>query len=106
TPYSGLAQTALHDAIYVAKHLKNIKYNKFLTLYKAVKPSVVVPVGENWAVFEWGFVRITGWLASMIRRASDFIGYDDILPIGQALGVWRAQSVIEEDCPVCAHPLI
>jgi len=56
-----------------------------------------VPVGENWAAFEWHFIRLYGWPASLLRRAADFIGYHDILPIGQALDTWRAQSVIEDD---------
>jgi NADH dehydrogenase len=97
TPYTGLAQTALHDAVFVSGNLKRQMQHKKLKRYKAVMPPVVVPVGEGWAVFEWHGMTITGWIASMLRRAADFIGYTDILPLGHALGVWHASYQLEED---------
>ena len=100
TPFTGLAQTALHDALFVGRYLKAIAHHKTKPVYRAKKPPVVIPAGKNWAVLEWGPLRLTGWLASLIRSAADFIGYHDVLPIGQALGVWRAQLVREESCPV------
>ncbi|MEP6710523.1 MAG: FAD-dependent oxidoreductase, partial [Candidatus Saccharibacteria bacterium] len=51
TPYSGLAQTALHDAIFVANNLERKQRGKRRKLYKAKLPPVVVPVGEHWAAF-------------------------------------------------------
>lgn len=97
TKYSGLAQTALHDAKFVAKNIHRKNHRKKLLKYNSVRPSVVVPVGENWAIFEWGKLRMSGWLASLVRRAADLTGYSDILPIGHALGVWRASRVIDDD---------
>jgi len=97
TPYTGLAQTALHDALFVADNFKRLQNGKSLKKYKAVKPPVVVPVGERWAVFEWHRLRVYGWLAAIVRRAADFVGYNDMLPLGQALGVWRASTVMEDD---------
>lgn len=97
TPYSGLAQTALHDGLFVARNLERKQAGKKRKLYKAVLPPVVVPVGENWAIFEWHKLRFSGWIASLIRQAADMIGYSDIMPLGQALGVWHAQKVMEDD---------
>jgi NADH:ubiquinone reductase (H+-translocating) len=97
TPYSGLAQTALHDALFVAHNLERKQVGKKRKLYSAKLPPVVVPVGENWAVFEWRKIRLSGWPAAILRSAADMIGYSDILPIGQALGVWRAQKMKEDD---------
>lgn len=97
TQFTGLAQTALHDAIFVASNIKRQQSGKKPKDYRAVMPAAVVPVGRKWAIFEWHWLTLSGWLASMIRRASDFIGYSDVLPIGQALGVWRASSVMEND---------
>lgn len=97
TPFSGLAQTALHDALFLARNFERRQATRPQRRYKAVMPPVVVPVGENWAVFEWRKLRLSGWLASLVRRAADVIGYSDVLPLGQALGVWRAQSVLEDD---------
>jgi len=97
TPYTGLAQTALHDAMFVSGNLKRQAKHKKPRTYKAVMPPVVVPVGENWAVFEWHGLRLYGWMASLLRRAADIIGYSDMLPLGQALGVWRASTIMEDD---------
>jgi len=92
TPFGGLAQTALHDGIYVAKQI--LKKSK--KQYSAKQPPVVVPVGENWAIFEYKKIRFGGWIGALIRQAADFIGYRDILPFGQAIGVWRAQRIKED----------
>jgi NADH:ubiquinone reductase (H+-translocating) len=87
TPYAGLAQTALHDAIFVAKHLKGNQ-----APYKVKLPPCVVPIGDNWALFEWGRLRFYGWPAAIMRSLADVIGYHDVLPIGWAMKAWRAQS--------------
>lgn len=97
TPYTGLAQTALHDGIFIAKNIQREKRGLRLKEYKAVQPPIVVPVGDKWAVFEWHKLRLYGWVAAVIRRVADFIGYHDILPFGQALGVWRASRVREDN---------
>lgn len=97
TPYSGLAQTALHDALFVAKNIRRELNGKVPKKYQAVKPPVVVPVGEDWAILEWRGLRISGWLGAILRRIADFIGYNDMLPLGQALGIWHASMVREDD---------
>ncbi|HEY8992310.1 MAG TPA: FAD-dependent oxidoreductase [Candidatus Microsaccharimonas sp.] len=93
TQFSGLAQTALKDGIFVARHI----LDKSPTKYVATMPPVVVPVGENWAIFEYKKLHIAGNPASLIRSVADFVGYSDILPFGQALGVWHAQTIHEDD---------
>jgi NADH dehydrogenase len=93
TSFSGLAQTALKDGIFVARHIMS----KSSTKYVAKMPPVVVPVGKNWAVFEYKKIRLAGFMASIIRRVADLVGYRDILPFGQALGVWSAQMIKETD---------
>ena len=97
TPFSGLAQTALHDALFVAKNFERRRQSKTQKKYKVVKPPVVVPVGENWSAFEWHFIRLYGWAAGFLHKAADFMGYHDILPLGHALGAWRAQTIVEDD---------
>lgn len=99
TPFGGLAQTALHDAIFVARNLRRELDGKAPRRYKAVKPPTVVPVGPRWAIFEWHGMRMSSIPGAMIRRAADFMGYHDILPIGHALGAWRASRVYEDDIP-------
>lgn len=97
TQFSGLAQVALHDAKFVARHLVRQRSRQSLKKYHAVMPPVVVPVGDNWAVFEWRGIRLKGWPASLLRRAADVIGYSDILPLGHALNIWQTQDVVSND---------
>lgn len=87
TPYAGLAQTALHDAVYVAGHIKGKR-----KAYKVHLPASVVPIGEDWAVFEWRKIHFSGYAANIMRRLADVVGYHEILPIGLALKAWRAQG--------------
>lgn len=106
TKYSGLAQTALHDGIFVANNLERMHHHQKRLPYKTVNPPVVLPVGDNWAILEWHKILIWGWLGSLIRRAADFIGYSDYLPLGMALGVWRASRVTDDDfqyVPIQTH---
>lgn len=104
TSFSGLAQTALHDAKFVASNIKRRKSGGKAKKYKAVLPPVVIPLGENWAVFEWHWMKLYGWPASLLRRAADLVGYTDILPLGQALGQWHAQTIVEDDYFTPAPP--
>jgi len=97
TLYTGLAQTALHDAKFVAKNILREQRGWRPKEYKAVQPIVIIPVGEKWSVFEWHGIRLYGWIAAVLRRAADFVGYSDMLPLGQALGVWHASTIMEDD---------
>ncbi len=101
TPYSGLAQTAIYDGIFVAKSITAEAHHEILPRYSARKQPVVVPVGRNWAILEYGSIRITGWLAFLIRRCADMIGYLDFMPFPAALRLFLAESQHEEDCEIC-----
>ncbi len=94
TPYAGLAQTALHDALFVSKHI-----NGSTKSYKAVLPPCVIPIGDKWAVFEWKWLKFGGLPGAMLRSAADIIGYRDVLPLGYAFKAWRAQQVHELKIP-------
>jgi NADH dehydrogenase len=97
TPYSGLAQTALHDAKFVAENFNRRREGKPMKKYLPILPASSIPVGRWWAVFEWRWIRLYGWPASVIRRVADLVGYVDILPIGQALRPWHAAKIYERD---------
>ncbi len=97
TPYTGLAQTALHDAEFVAGNILREQKGSRPKEYRAVEPILIVPVGDKWSVFQWHKLRFYGWTAAVLRRMADFVGYSDMLPIGQALGVWHASMIMEDD---------
>lgn len=97
TPHSGLAQTALYDAQFVATNILRQQKGKKLKAYKAKQPISVIPVGQNWAAFEWHNIRLYGRIASTLRRLGDLHGYMSFLPFIQALQPWMASTVYERD---------
>lgn len=102
TPYSGMAQTALHDATHVAKNLKRLSRGKKPRAYKPKRPVYVTPAGPNWAAVAWNGVHIYGWLGWWLRRAADFIAYHDVEPWWRATGHWLESVRNQETCPVCS----
>ena len=75
TQYTGLAQTAIHDAKFVARAIQAEAHHRSLPIYKAKKQPVVIPVGERWAIFEYGPLRLSGILGAFICRSANFVGY-------------------------------
>lgn len=101
TPYSGMAQTALHDGITVARNLIRLADGKNTKPYHAKKPIYVMPAGPNWAAVLWGPVRIYGRLGWWLRRAADLIAYHDYEPWLRASKHWLAEYETQESCPLC-----
>lgn len=99
TPYSGLAQMAIRDGKFVAKHLRRKRAGRKVKPYKGRlrTPSVVLPIGDKWAVFEWKAIRLHGRVASWIRGVADFIGYKDLMPMGMAIRTWLLQEELQDD---------
>ena len=101
TPYTGLAQTAIYDGVYVARAIKAELYKQQLPLYKPRKSPVVIPVGTNWALLEYGHIRLTGFLAAVVRRFADLIGFLDFFTFPTAFRLWLLEERRDEDCPIC-----
>ncbi len=102
TPYSGMAQTALYDGKYIAKNLKRLVANEQPEAYRAKKPIYVVPAGPKYAAVLWGRIRIYGYLGYLLRRAADFMAYNDYLPWQVAAQLWSIEDNEENSCPRCA----
>ena len=103
TPYSGMAQTALYDAIFVADNLKRLAREKPLKAYKAKVPVYVTPVGPRWAAVLWGKAQIYGWLGWLLRSAADFAGFHDYEPWWRSSKHWLAENQDgSEVCSICA----
>lgn len=102
TPYSGMAQTAIYDGVYMAKSLAKIIIDKTTPdPYVAKKPIYVLPAGKNWAAVSWGPFRIYGKLGWALRRAADFVGYSDYEPFFKATKHWFSEYEREDLCSVC-----
>ncbi|HET9850585.1 MAG TPA: FAD-dependent oxidoreductase [Candidatus Saccharimonadales bacterium] len=102
TPYSGMAQTALHDAESVAANLERLARGAKPKPYQAAKPAYVTPAGTGWAALMWKGVHLYGWLGWVMRSAADFVAYHDLEPIWKAADHWLAEAGEEETCLICA----
>jgi NADH dehydrogenase len=102
TPYSGMAQTALHDANFVVSNLVRHANGDRPYAYKPKRPIYVTPAGPHWASVVWGKLHIYGWLGWAIRQAADWMSYKDLEPWWRATELLLAKSDHEDQCPVCA----
>lgn len=100
-PFGGLAQVAIKDGHFAARHI--LKKSK--RPYVAKPQPVVVPVGKHWAIFEYKKLHFGGWAGALIRQAADFIGYKDILSFSKTLRTWLAQEEREEDVLIANYDI-
>jgi NADH:ubiquinone reductase (H+-translocating) len=96
TPYSGLAQTALHDGIYIAKQLKRRASGKTFRSYMAKPPITVIPVGPYWAAVSWNGINLQGKKGWVLRQAADLIGFHDLQPWPKAAKQFLTQFSAED----------
>lgn len=102
TPYTGMAQTALHDAVFVTDNLKRHADGKRPYAYKAKRPVYVTPAGPGWATVVWGQLHLYGRIGWFFRKAADWIGYRDLEPWWRATDRFLKEDVKEDNCLVCA----
>lgn len=101
TPFSGLAQTALHDGAFVARNLRRRKAGKKLKSYVAKQPITVIPVGPYWAAVFWGRFRFYGFLGWTIHKASHLVGFHDVQPWPKAIRQFMTEFDPQDNCSVC-----
>lgn len=107
TPYSGMAQTAVHDGEYIARSLVEIVVHKRTPEpYYAKKPIYVMPAGPNWAAVLWGQARLYGYTGWTLRRAADLIAYKDYEPFFRATKRWISEYEHEDLCQSCRQAAV
>lgn len=89
TPYSGMAQTALHDAIYVASMIRLRSKGHGALPYAPQVPLYVVPVGPRWAVVQSGERVTSGYSGWLLRRRADLFIFENFEPFEMAIKTWR-----------------
>src|SRR5579884_3774598 len=102
TPYSGLAQTALHDGAFVAQNLRRRASGKSFKSYVAKQPMTVIPAGPRWAAVIWGHIHFNGRLGWLVREAGDLVGFHDLEPWPKAAKQFLTEFATQDDCPTCA----
>ncbi|MDL2362824.1 MAG: FAD-dependent oxidoreductase [Patescibacteria group bacterium] len=101
TPYSGLAQTAIHDGATVAANIRRKASGKNMKSYVAKAPISVIPAGNKWAAVQWGKITISGYMGWVLREAADFIGFKDIEPLDRATKQFMTEFERDDACKVC-----
>ena len=103
TPFSGMAQTALHDGKFVSENILRQLAGKQPEKYKARQPVSIIPAGPRWAAVDWGKFHFYGTLGWILREAADWVGFHDLEPWWQASEQWLTELGSEEqECAVCA----
>jgi NADH dehydrogenase len=105
TPYSGMAQTAMHDGEYVADVIKRRAKGKDPRSYQIRKPITVIPVGERWATVVWGRVRLSGITGWVLRELADLVAFTDYEPWWKAGRQWLVGFEEEEPCRICQQAM-
>ena len=104
TPYSGMAQTAIYDAKFIANNLKRRARGRKFKSYVPKQPITVIPTSEGWAAISWGKMRIYGWLGWLLRQAADARAFHDFEPWRKSLPQWLSYSSTEAvPCTICAQ---
>ncbi len=96
TPYAGMAQTALHNAIYVANDILANQHQKRHMDYKPKPPIYVVPIGPRWAVFQSGKKVRSGAFGWAVRRKADMEIFRSFEPYAKAIQLWRAGNEMSD----------
>jgi NADH dehydrogenase len=102
TPFSGMAQTALHDGDFVAHNLRRRAASKPFKSYLAIQPITVIPAGPHWAVVQGRHLRLKGFWGWLVREAADIIGFHDLEPWPKAARQFLTEFTTDDDCPTCS----
>ncbi|MCA9344702.1 NAD(P)/FAD-dependent oxidoreductase [Candidatus Saccharibacteria bacterium] len=103
TKYTGMAQTAIHDAKFVATNLIRERNKKQPLKYRPKRPDYAIPVGARWAAVKKGKKNYFGFMGWILRRLTDLKLYRQFLPIDKALTTWRYGYEKYEVCPECSR---
>lgn len=75
TPFSGMAQTAYADGLFVAKLIAAERTSRVLPAYAPSAPAYAIPAGRGWAAVKFLFIRAYGFPGYVLRRAADIHVY-------------------------------
>lgn len=104
TPYSGLAQTAIDHGIFVADTIQRLIHGKTPRSYKPKRPAFVVPIGNNWALFNRGNFMMTGFIPWVLRSAVDFRYFTHIVPLSHVFAVFQQGKKYRKIKGGCPNP--
>lgn len=81
--------SALDMADYVADHLARLISGRQLRQFKAPRPLVTVPIGDDWAYAEYRRIYSSGRSGYRLHRWKSVANYNQIMTRSQALKTWN-----------------
>jgi NADH:ubiquinone reductase (H+-translocating) len=96
TPFAGMAQTAVEDALHAARVITASHAGKPLPVYHPKAPAYAIPAGPYWSAVKVGFIRAYGLFGYALRRAADIHVYMLILPWRHVLPAFFGTLPVEE----------
>ena len=99
TKYSGLASSALQQGAYVAASITKSAGGRPQKPFTARKATQSIPLGDHWGYVEKFGIYVAGHTGATLRRFIELRGLLQLMPLKQALPIWRARSLraIDED---------
>lgn len=97
TQAHGMAWPALKQAKHVAKNITRAATGQPQLRYRAASVPVGVPVGEKWGYVEWFGLYVSGHTGAFARRLMELYGYAQLLPLHEAIPIWRAHDIADVD---------
>jgi NADH:ubiquinone reductase (H+-translocating) len=92
TIYSGMAWSALHQAIVTARNIIHLQHDKPMTKYIPHPPTYVVPIGPSWAVYKNDDRVKTGRAGWLVKRRADLEVFKAFQPYETAVKKWRRSN--------------
>ena len=89
TRYSGLAQTAIHNAQALGQNFIHMANNETLIAYSPKKPNYAVPIGGKWAILETETGLRSGAEGWKARREADLWVLNNFLVYNLAHKHWQ-----------------
>lgn len=94
---TGMAWPAFKQAKHVARNITRVATRREQLPYRSHSVPIGVPVGERWGYVEWFGLYVAGRTGSLVRRWMELYGYCQLLPLREAIPVWRAHDIRDVD---------
>ena len=95
--FSGLALPAMLQATHVAKNITRVATKRPQKRFHPHSVPSGVPTSDRWAYVEWHGLYVAGKVGAWARRMMELYGYTRIMPLKEALPIWRAHDLQEID---------
>lgn len=83
------AQTAYQQGAYAARATNRLIYGKKLAPFKFKKIGFVAPLGNHFALLDFGWLKLSGKAAYWIKMFANLRYLLSILPVRKAIQIWR-----------------